>query len=217
MSACFVDDPAAGSFAALLAKAWSIQIAGGWAMAPIALVAMVMFGLAASIRLRLFATRFTAVPEQVWRLWIQHEDHREGRLGELLGVVADAPSLEASAAAFAGVRGAELAPFERDLKLMKVCIAVGPLLGLLGTVTGMLATFQALATGAGGDATMAAVARGISEALITTETGLVVALPGLFVHYQLARRKERYAAFLTHLETVCAQHLYRRLQRECAA
>jgi len=217
MSACFVDEPAGGTFAALLAKAWSIQLAGGWAMAPIAVVAMVMFGLAASIRLRLFATRFTAVPEQVWRLWIEHKDHREGRLGELLGVVADAPSLATSAAAFAGVRGAELAPFERDLKLMKVCIAVGPLLGLLGTVTGMLATFQALASGAGGDQTMAAVARGISEALITTETGLVVALPGLFVHYQLARRKERYAAFLAHLETVCAQHLYRRLQRERAA
>jgi len=116
-----------------------------------------------------------------------------------------------------GLRKAELAPFARDLKVMKVCVATGPLLGLLGTVTGMLATFGALASGSGGDQTMAAIAKGISEALITTETGLVVALPGLFFHYQLSRSRDRYEAFLAHLETVCTQHLYRRLRDGAAA
>jgi hypothetical protein len=61
---------------------------------------------------------------------------------------------------------------------------------------------------------MGLVAGGISEALITTETGLVIALPGLFLQYQLGRGLDSYRAFLAHLETVCAQTLYRRARRE---
>jgi biopolymer transport protein ExbB len=64
---------------------------------------------------------------------------------------------------------------------------------------------------------MGLVAEGISEALITTETGLVIALAGLFFRYQLVRKHERYKAFLAHLQTVCTQDLYRRLRRKEAA
>jgi len=97
---------------------------------------------------------------------------------------------------------------------MKICVSTAPLLGLLGTVTGMLATFGALASGSGGEKTMGMIAGGISEALITTETGLVIALPGLFFQYQLSREYERYKAFLAHLETVCTQKLYKKLRKE---
>jgi len=58
---------------------------------------------------------------------------------------------------------------------------------------------------------MGLVAEGISEALVTTETGLVIALPGLFFQYQLVRKHERYKAFLARLETVCNQKLYKKL------
>ncbi|MDQ7087725.1 MAG: MotA/TolQ/ExbB proton channel family protein [Acidobacteriota bacterium] len=86
-----------------------------------------------------------------------------------------------------------LAPFERDLRFMKRCVSSAPLLGLLGTVTGMLTTFAALASGSGGEKTMSMIAGGISEALITTETGLVIALPGLFPPVPtMGREKERY-------------------------
>jgi biopolymer transport protein ExbB len=146
-------------------------------MIPIAIVAALMFGVGLRVWLGLLGKGHGSTPEKVWRLWLTNPDHREGPIGELLDEVADEPSIEASAAAFAGLRTAEVAPFERDLKVMKVCIAAGPLFGLLGTVTGMLGTFGALASGAGGEKTMAAIAKGISEALITTETGLVVALP----------------------------------------
>jgi biopolymer transport protein ExbB len=60
---------------------------------------------------------------------------------------------------------------------------------------------------------MALVSKGISEALITTETGLVIALPGLFFQYRLARSFEQYKAFLAHLETACTQTVYRQLRR----
>jgi biopolymer transport protein ExbB len=206
-----------GWFARLWSQAFDIWVAGGWAMIPIAMVAVVMFGIGLHIWLRLAGKGFRAVPEKVWRLWVEHPKHREGRIGDLLDTVTGARTLDHAAALFAGIRATEIAPFTHDLRVMKVCIAVSPLLGLLGTVTGMLTTFQALAAGAGGEKTMAAIARGISEALITTETGLVVALPGMFFQYQLARQKDRYAAFLAHLETVCTQHLYRVLKPVAAA
>ncbi len=59
--------------------------------------------------------------------------------------------------------------------LLQILVTTAPLLGLLGTVTGMLATFQGLNEGNGN--TLDLVAAGISEAMITTETGLVIAIP----------------------------------------
>jgi biopolymer transport protein ExbB len=88
---------------------------------------------------------------------------------------------------------------------MRICVAAAPLLGLFGTVSGMLATFAALSSGSGGDKTMAMIAEGISVALITTETGLVVALAGLLFQYQLTRRVERFEAFLARLESICGR------------
>ncbi len=67
---------------------------------------------------------------------------------------------------------------------------VAPLLGLLGTVNGMIGTFSAL-TGAGGLAPDAGVAGGISEALVSTQMGLFVAIPGLFVGRVLDGRQRR--------------------------
>ena len=64
--------------------------------------------------------------------------------------------------------------------------AVAPLLGLLGTVSGMVTTFTVIAEFGTGNAR--ALASGISEALITTQTGLVVAVPGLFLASFLIRR-----------------------------
>ena len=63
--------------------------------------------------------------------------------------------------------------------LLQVLVTTAPLLGLLGTVIGMLATFQGLNEGSGN--TLDLVAAGISEAMITTETGLVVAIPASFM------------------------------------
>jgi len=201
----------------LWANAWDIWRKGGWAMGAIALNALIMFGFGTHIMIRILGKRYRSVSEQTWRLWIEHKKHREGKLGRLLNIVTRADNLEDSAATFHGLRQTELAPIDRDLKIMRVCIAAAPLLGLLGTVTGMLSTFDALAEGQGGEKTMTAVSQGIAEALITTETGLVVALPGLFYQYQLGRMRDYYTAFLAHLETVCTQDLYRRIRESKTA
>ena len=72
------------------------------------------------------------------------------------------------------------------LALIGVLAAIAPFLGLLGTVTGMIATFDVLAVFGTGNAK--AMAGGISEALITTQTGLLMAIPGLYMKGFLDRR-----------------------------
>ncbi|MFC1895534.1 MotA/TolQ/ExbB proton channel family protein [Thermodesulfobacteriota bacterium] len=79
-----------------------------------------------------------------------------------------------------------IASFDRHLATIGVLAAVAPLLGLLGTVTGMIATFDVLCAFGTGNA--AGLASGISEALITTQTGLLVAIPGLYIWHFLSRR-----------------------------
>jgi biopolymer transport protein ExbB len=201
-------------FSAIWNQAIGIWVSGGWCMPPIALASLIMFAIGANVYLKLGQTGFLSVPEKTWRRWIDHPNERRGPIGEMLHFVTGSASLKENATFFEELRTTEIAPYERDLRVMKICVSVSPLLGLLGTVTGMLATFAALASGSGGEKTMALVAKGISEALITTETGLVVALPGIFFQYQLVRKHERYKAFLAHLETVCTQRLYKKLRNE---
>jgi len=199
--------------AAVWSQATQVWLAGGWAMIGIALIALVLFSIGMRTFLRLRRKAFRSVDESVWRRWIDVPAEREGKIGELLDFVTGGNDLKKTVVAFEELRATETVPLERDLRVMKVFVGAAPLVGLLGTVTGMLGTFGALATGSGGEKTMALVASGISEALITTETGLVIALPGLFFQYQLARSCEAYKAFLAHLESVCTQVLFRR-QRE---
>lgn len=197
------------SLATLWHEAVKIWTDGGWAMIGIAAIALVMFGVGMNLWLRLREKGHESMPEEIWRGWIARPELRRGRIGRLMDAVSGAGGVEATAAAFEDLREGEFAPLARDLKVMKVCVGAAPLVGLLGTVTGMLSTFGALASGSGGDQTMGMVAAGISEALITTETGLVIALPGLFFQYQLAQKLARYQAFLAHLESVFTQSVHR--------
>ena len=75
---------------------------------------------------------------------------------------------------------------ERGLPFLALAATTGPLLGLLGTVTGMIATFRLISSFGSGDPKM--LAAGISEALICTATGMAVAIPALLFHAFLTRR-----------------------------
>jgi biopolymer transport protein ExbB len=74
----------------------------------------------------------------------------------------------------------------RGLPLIAIASATSPLLGLLGTVTGMIATFNQITIFGTGDAR--SLSGGISEALITTAFGLIVAIPALILHALLSRK-----------------------------
>jgi biopolymer transport protein ExbB len=77
-------------------------------------------------------------------------------------------------------------PLHRGLPFIAIAAAAAPLLGLLGTVTGMIETFRLINVFGTGDAK--SLASGISEALITTEFGLIVAIPALILHALLSRK-----------------------------
>jgi len=93
----------------------------------------------------------------------------------------------------------------RSLSVIAVLAAVAPLFGLLGTVTGMITTFNVIALFGTGNAK--AMAGGISEALITTQSGLLVAIPGLFMSAFLIRRAHFLESRLDELVMTLKRHI----------
>lgn len=192
-----------------LGKGIDIWTQGGWAMIALVAISVFIFAVGASVAIRLFAKRTGRVSEAAWRDWIRDRGARLGAIGEIFNrvdkVIRDSSSTVQDG--FDEVRTEDMEPFVRDLRLMNIAVGAAPLVGLLGTVTGMLSTFDAMSTGGGGDKTMSMIAKGISEALYTTETGLMVALPGVFLHYYLSCRFEVFKEFLGHAESVWTQEV----------
>jgi biopolymer transport protein ExbB len=78
------------------------------------------------------------------------------------------------------------ARLERGIAFLALTATAGPLMGLLGTVMGMIATFKLISSFGSGDPKL--LASGISEALMATATGMSVAIPALLLHAFLSRR-----------------------------
>ncbi|OLO05642.1 MotA/TolQ/ExbB proton channel family protein [Salinicola socius] len=101
---------------------------------------------------------------------------------------------------------AEQPRLERGQPIVKLIAAVAPLLGLLGTVTGMIVTFQSITVFGTGDPQL--MAGGISQALVTTVLGLITAVPLLFVNTALNSRSRRLIGLLEgRASAVLAEHL----------
>ncbi len=82
----------------------------------------------------------------------------------------------------------EMAWVERRLPFLAILISSAPLLGLLGTVAGMLITFSGMASG--NNSPIDTISTGISRALVTTQAGLVIAIPAAFLLALLKRQTE---------------------------
>ena len=89
--------------------------------------------------------------------------------------------------------------FRQQRVVLGSMIAAAPLLGLLGTVSGMVTTFESLA-GHSAEKTMEGLARGISEVLVATESGLVVAIPALLVVHLAYRSLRKNLQKLNEIE-----------------
>jgi biopolymer transport protein ExbB len=133
---------------------------------------------------------------QVWN-WIKggeldNQKLRELRMGSPLGQILAAGianhrrGRDQMKESIEEVAGQVVHDLERYLNTLGTVAAITPLLGLLGTVIGMISVFTAIRLEGTGNA--AALAGGISEALITTAAGLTVAIPSLFFHRFFQRR-----------------------------
>ena len=93
----------------------------------------------------------------------------------------------------------ELPPIERYQSLIKLVVAAGPLLGLVGTVLGMIETFQSITESGSSDPKL--MAAGIGKAMIATVLGLGIAIPLLFINSALASRSKRIIQILDEQST----------------
>ena len=131
----------------------------------------------------------------LWRLFILRQDgqaineqlttetiSRDNALGRILSVHSEHDAMETEALELKIDEAIlkEVPRLEKYHSIIKVFAAVAPLLGLLGTVVGMIVTFQALTLFGTGDPKL--MAGGISQALVTTMLGLIVAIPLVFLH-----------------------------------
>ena len=99
---------------------------------------------------------------------------------------------------FDEVRSEYLPPIDRRIRFLAIVITTGPLVGLLGTVTGMLSTFDGMVEQVG--SRFDSVVMGISEALITTQTGLVISIPALVLLSLIIQRRNRLVHSVARLE-----------------
>ncbi|MEX0386220.1 MotA/TolQ/ExbB proton channel family protein [Spiribacter onubensis] len=180
---------------------WELINAGGWVMAPIIACSILAVAIVAE---RLWVLRGTRVAPahlvpEVWRLHtlrgLDTVALRRLRAGSPLGRVVAAGITHAHhpraemLERIEEVGRIEAMGLERYLNTLGTIAAITPLLGLLGTVIGMIDVFSTIdATGLGDNR---ALAGGIGEALITTGAGLTVAIPAVVAHRYLRGRVNR--------------------------
>ncbi len=187
-------DPTRGQLLSLLVQSPSLieRIAQGKVVGYV-IIALGIVGIAIAIwRLLALAAISTKVRAQVQR----PGQPGNNPLGRVLKVYTDNPGTDVESLELklgeAILR--ETPDLNAMLPFLKIISVVAPLLGLLGTVTGMIITFQAITLYGAGDPKL--MAGGISTALVTTVLGLVVAIPTVFLHTLVASRARRLTQIL---------------------
>ncbi len=175
-----------------MANVFELVTAGGWLMAPIIACSIIAFAIIAE---RLWTLRIRRVipselAAQVWE-WAKEKKldvermqtlRASSPLGRILaaGLSNRNASREIMKEAIEDTGRHVVHELERYINTLGTIAAISPLLGLLGTVIGMIKVFSAITTQGVGNP--AALAGGISEALITTAAGMAVAIPTLMAY-----------------------------------
>ena len=190
-----------------MARIWDIWLSGGWVMIPLFTLAVLLY--AQAFQLVLYARRadLDEATEMRWWEWVRSPEQAEGLVAAIIRYTqSGVTSAEGICNRFDEVRRSLVDLIDRRTRFLSTLVAAAPLLGLLGTVLGMLQTFFGIST-SGGSETAGVVAAGISEALVTTQTGLTIALPGLFIVMIIQRKRHVLEARLARLESLTLSHL----------
>jgi biopolymer transport protein ExbB len=186
---------------------WEIWMSGGWVMIPLFALAALLYTQAFQLVMYVRRTKLAGKAEMHWWDWVRSPEKAEGRVAEIIRYTQSRVSSSQQVRdRFDEIRLALIALIDRRTKFVASLVAAAPLLGLLGTVLGMLQTFFGIST-SGGEETAGVVAAGVSEALVTTQTGLTIALPGLFIVMMIQRQRHRLEAKLARLESLTLSHL----------
>ncbi|MGF1453194.1 MAG: MotA/TolQ/ExbB proton channel family protein [Opitutales bacterium] len=185
---------------------FNVWVAGGPVMIALVILSVLLYSTAFQLMLYVLNTNLTRNGEERWSEWVADPANAPGRVGQILRYVSDrVQSSKHIRDRFDEVRISMTGMLERRITYLSTLVAVAPLMGLLGTVIGMLQTFLGIATQSGFD-TAGVVAGGISEALITTLTGLTIALPGLFIAMIVRRQMHHIEATIARLESLTLTH-----------
>ena len=188
-------------------RLWEIWQSGGWVMLPLFVLAVLLYAQAFQLVMYLRRTNLSGKDEMRWREWVSLPERAEGRVAEIIRYTqSDASSVKQVRNRFEEVHLALVALIERRARFLGTLVTAAPLLGLLGTVLGMLKTFFGISSSAGSE-TAGVIAGGISEALVTTEAGLMIALPGLFLVMIIQRQRHNLEARLARLESLTLSQL----------
>lgn len=172
--------------------------AGGWIMWPLLICSIVSIGIVAE-RFYVLQTQRISPPELVTQIWqwlkfnqVDKKRIRElqenSQLGRILaaGLINRKATRDITRESIEDVGRHVTVLLERNLTTLGTIAAIAPLMGLLGTVIGMIKVFAVITTeGVGNPETLAG---GISEALLTTAAGLLVAIPSI-IFYRYFRGK----------------------------
>jgi biopolymer transport protein ExbB len=188
-------DPTRGQLLGLLVQSPSLmeRIAQGKTVGYVIIALGIVGVLIAIWRVLVLSTVGAKVNRQVKNI---NQPDTGNPLGRVLKVAQDSPNadIETIELKLGEAILRETPKFNAMLPLLKIISVIAPLLGLLGTVTGMIVTFQAITLYGAGDPKL--MAGGISTALVTTVLGLVVAIPTVFLHTLVASRARRLTQIL---------------------
>ncbi len=189
----------------ILHQVWHTWSTGGWVMAALALIAVIAYATGTRLLLFLHHRGLTKVTEADLRRWVAKPAESPAHFRELIRYTQDdVRSMKDIEGRFREVEAAKVPEVDRRLAFLNIMVVAAPLFGLLGTVLGMLLTFKAI--GVGGSSTSEVIARGISEALVCTQTGMMVAIPGMVLAFVAKRWRNEYVAFLARLEGITLRH-----------
>lgn len=177
---------------------YELIVAGGWLMVPIILCSIAVVAIAIERYISLRPDRIVP-PKLLGQVWhdLKHNQLTREKVAELkraspLGFVLAAGLANASHGREVMKDSIEEAAsqvihkLERYLNVLDTIASIAPLLGLLGTVFGMIQVFNAIMLQGSGNTGV--LAGGISQALITTAAGLIVAIPAMIFHRYFERR-----------------------------